>query len=96
MHICSVVGWYTLCRTGNEYVLSEVFDQKCMKAEIIFLQITKKATSQEIEILPTILVSANRCQVETFEDKIDRSTALKCNSTNKEKLFCLSLTYSVV
>lgn len=63
---------YTLCHTGNEYVISEVFDQKCMKAESHLPSITKKATSQEIEILPTILVSANRCQVETFENKIDR------------------------
>lgn len=43
-----------------------------MKAESHLPSITKKATSQEIEILPTILVSANRCQVETFENKIDR------------------------
>lgn len=44
---------YTLYRTGNEYVLSEVFDQKCMKPESHLPSITIKAISQETEILPT-------------------------------------------
>ncbi len=73
--MCTYAQWWVgriLCRTGNGYVLSEVFDQKCMKAESHLPSITKKATSQEIEILPTILLSANRCQVETFENKIVR------------------------